>query len=606
MDTKVYNPDKHPLKERVKLLPSLPGVYRFYDKEGVIIYVGKAKNLKNRVSQYFNSPHNLTGKTKVMVSKIAEMQHTVMDSEEDALLLENNLIKEYQPRYNVMLKDGKTYPWICIKNEPFPRVISTRRMLKDKSKYFGPYSSALQVYNMIELISNLYYLRDCKLDLSSHAIGVKKYRPCLKYHIGKCKAPCISNFSEEDYLSQISKIESLLKGDISSLLKDFKRKMFEAAEVLDFESAQKYKEKIELLNGYSSKSLAVSGNMGDVDIFALLFETEFAYGNYMRLVNGHLIQSMNMEFKNPLEESEESVMSLFISEVYSKFGKSKGEVIVSHLPDLESFRLKCHIPVRGDKSSLLKLSIKNAMQLKSERLKQEERIRPEDHKRRVTDTLMKDLGMDTPPLHIECFDNSNIQGKFAVSACVVFRDGQPSKKEYRHFNVKSVVGANDFATMKEVLNRRYSRMIAENTPLPQLIVIDGGRGQLNTAWEALRELGLEDKIKVLGIAKRLEELIIPGDPHPLFLDKNSMSLKVIMHLRNEAHRFGITHHRNKRSKGFIEGELDSVKGIGERSKIKILKQFGSVAAIKRASYEELEKLIGKRGAKALSDHFSKA
>lgn len=593
------------LKERIKLLPSLPGVYRFLNKDGVIIYIGKAKNLKNRVSQYFHSQETLSAKTRVMVSKIVALEHTVVESEEDALLLENNLIKEYQPRYNVMLKDGKTYPWICIKSEPFPRVYITRKKIKDGSTYFGPYSAANQAHNLIELISNLYYIRDCKLDLSRSAIESKKYRPCLKHHIGKCKAPCIGKISENEYNSQIDKIISILRGESNLLIRDFREKMQIAASELKFEEAQVYKEKMELLANHNSKSVIVSQSITNVDVFSLVFENNLAFGNYIKIINGGIIQSLNIELKMPIEESEESILSLFITDTFAKFGDSSGEIIVPFLPDAEYLSKRSHIPKRGDKLTLLNLSLKNAIYLKRERIKQEQTLRPEEHYGRVLECMCKDLSMTVLPSHIECFDNSNIQGKYAVAACVVFKNGVPSKKDYRHFNIKRVVGANDFATMKEVVNRRYSRILAENGELPQLIVVDGGRGQLNFAWEALRELGLESDIKIIGIAKRLEELIIPGDPHPLFLDKNSITLRVIMHLRDEAHRFGISHHRNKRSKGQIESELKNISGLGIKSEEKLLKSFRSVAAIKRASFEDLEKIAGKKIATAIVEHFGK-
>lgn len=594
------------LKERIKLLPPLPGVYYFLNKDGVIIYIGKAKNLRNRVSQYFHSQDTLSAKTRVMVSKIVTLEHTVVESEEDALLLENNLIKEYQPRYNVMLKDGKTYPWICIKSEPFPRVYITRKKTKDGSIYFGPYSAANQAHNLIELISNLYYIRDCKLDLSRSAIENKKYRPCLKHHIGKCKAPCIGKISESEYNNQIDKIISILRGESNVLIRDFREKMQIAASELKFEEAQVYKEKMELLTNHNSKSVIVSQSITNVDVFSLTFENNLAFGNYIKIVNGGIIQSLNIELKMPIEESEESILSLFITDTFSKFGDSSGEIIVPFLPDAEHLAKRSHIPKRGDKLTLLNLSLKNAIYLKREQIKQEQTLRPEEHYVRVLESMSKDLSMTVLPSHIECFDNSNIQGKYAVAACVVFKNGLPSKKDYRHFNIKRVVGANDFATMKEVVNRRYSRILAEKGDLPQLIIVDGGRGQLNFAWEALRELGLESDIKIIGIAKRLEELIIPGDPHPLFLDKNSVTLRVIMHLRDEAHRFGITHHRNKRSKGQIESELKNISGLGIKSEEKLLKSFRSVAAIKRASFEELEKIAGKKIAGAIIEHFAKA
>lgn len=591
------------IKERVKLLPQLPGVYRFYNNEGVIIYIGKAKNLKNRVSQYFHSEEGLSRKTRVMVSKIDHFHHTVVESEEDALLLENNLIKEYLPRYNVMLKDGKTYPWICIKNEPFPRILITRRVIKDGSLYFGPYSSATQAYNLVEFVSSIYYLRDCKLNLTAEAIRDKNYRPCLKYHIGKCKAPCIGAFSEEEYKEQIAGIVSILKGESSSLIKEFKEKMSKAASLLLFEDAKRYKDKIDLITNHNSKSIIVSQSISNIDIFSLVFDNNRAYGNFMRVVNGSIIQSLNLEFKIPIEENNESIMTRFITEIHEKTGALSKEILVSHYPDIDSIKQKCHIPQRGDKLYLLKLSSKNAFLFQKERQKQEETLRPQEHRERVMETMKKDLGLDLYPNHIECFDNSNIQGQFAVAACVVFKNGVPSKSDYRHFNIKTVIGANDFASMKEVVTRRYSRLLEENGELPQVIIIDGGKGQLSFAWEALKELGLEKTIKLIGIAERLEKLIIPGDPHPLFLDKNSITLRVIMHLRDEAHRFGITHHRNQRSKAQISSELRTIPGIGEKSEQKLLKTFGSTSVIKKTSYNDLAKVVGEKVATAIQNHF---
>jgi len=584
---------KETLKERVKLLPLSPGVYRFLNTEGKVIYIGKAKNLKNRVSQYFQSETNLSSKTKVMVSKIADIKYTVVENEEDALLLENNLIKEFQPRYNVMLKDGKTYPWVCVKREPFPRVFVTRKISKDGSTYFGPYTSGLHAHNLIDLVSSLYYLRDCKLSLSTEAVAAHKYRPCLKYHIGKCKAPCIGLFDETQYMNQIEDVFAILKGDTSALLKEFKCQMQRAADELRFEDAYLFKLRIETLSNHYSKSLVANQSLSDIDVFSMIFESNLAFGNYIRIVKGNIVQSLNLEFKMQIEEEQAKLLSLFITDIHSKFGNTSAEIIVPFLPDAEVLHKKCHIPQRGDKLSLLKLSEKNAAQLRQDKMKQEEALRPEEFHSRTLETLMKDLNMTTLPVHIECFDNSNIQGKYAVSSCVVFKNGVPSKKDYRHFNVKYVVGANDFATMKEVVNRRYSRMLAEQEVLPQLIIIDGGRGQLNYAYETLCELGIEDKIKIIGIAKRLEELIVPGDPHPLFLDKNSPSLRLIMHLRDEAHRFGITHHRNRRSKGQISSELRSVPGVGEKTARRLLSRFKSLSAIKQASLEDIQAVVGK-------------
>jgi len=601
--TSIKSDRERKFKESIKLLPPEPGVYRFSNKEGVVIYIGKAKNLRNRVSQYFHLEESLTVKTRVMVSKIESVEHTVVMSEEDALLLENNLIKKYQPRYNVMLKDGKTYPWICIRNEPFPRVCLTRRYIKDGSLYFGPYSSVSHAYNLIDLINSLYYLRTCKLSLTDENIRNKRFRPCLDYHIGKCKAPCIGAFSGTKYQQQIESIKAILKGESANLIKELKESMLLAAKELRFEEAQQYKEKIDLIGRHYSKSLVVSQTITNVDVFSLAFENNFAFGNYMRVVNGCIIQSLNLEFKMSIEEEHSTILSLFIGEIHSKFGELSNEILVPFLPDEIFEKRSVHVPQRGDKLSLLELSFKNAKLFKLEKLKQEETLRPEEHKNRIMAALQRDLNLEEPPVHIECFDNSNIQGKFAVAACVVFKNGIPAKSDYRHFNIKRVVGANDFATMKEVVNRRYSRLLAEQGELPQLIVVDGGRGQLNFAYEALTELGLENKIKIIGIAKRLEELIIPRDPHPLFLDKNSASLRVIMNLRDEAHRFGIGHHRDKRSKAQIDSELRAIKGVGEKSEQKLLSRYKSLKAVKNAPIQDIENLVGARVAELIKNHF---
>jgi len=498
------------LREHVKILPSQPGVYRFLDKEGNIIYIGKAKNLKNRVSQYFHSPQSLSPKTKVMTSKIEEIEHTVVESEEDALLLENNLIKKFLPRYNVMLKDSKSYPWICVRNEPFPRVLLTRKFVKDGSLYFGPYSSASHAYSLLELISSLYYLRSCKLNLSEENIRTKRYRPCLDYHLGKCKAPCAGLFKSNAYALQIESIKLILKGESGSIIRHFREEMIKAASSLRFEEAQRYKEKIEVIERHYSKSMVVSQTVTNVDVFSLAFENNLAFGNFIRVINGSIIQSLNLEFRMPIEEEPAVILTLFIAEIRSKYGPLSPEIIVPFRPDSNFPECSIKIPVRGEKLKLLDLSKKNSVLFKSEKLRQEEMLRPQEHKERAMAALAKDLNLPDLPRHIECFDNSNIQGKYAVAACVVFKEGVPSKNDYRHFNIKRVVGANDFATMKEVVNRRYSRLLAENSPLPQLVVIDGGRGQLNFAWEALRELGLEDKIRLAGIAKKDGGDIYPG------------------------------------------------------------------------------------------------
>lgn len=591
------------LKESVKLLPHLPGVYLFLNGDGNIIYVGKAKSLRSRVSQYFQSSDSLSPKTRVMVSKIEKIEHTVVESESEALLLENTLIKRFQPRYNVMLKDGKTYPWICIKKEPYPRVFLTRRLLKDGSHFFGPYSNVSHAYSLIDIIDNLFKIRNCKLSLTEDNIKAKKFRPCLRHHIGKCKAPCIGLHSEESYLAQIEKIMLILKGETKSLTEEFEKEMRAASLELRFEDAHEAKDRLETLNRHYSKSLVVSQNITNVDVFSLVFENNIAFGNWMRVMNGAVTQSINTELKIPIEESRETILGRFIVSVGERFTPLSAEIITEYLPEGEFSPSKVVIPKRGEKLSLLELSVKNARIYKIEKIKQEQILRPDEHKERILESIRKDLDIKESPDYIECFDNSNIQGKYAVSACVVFRNGVPSKQDYRHFNIKRVVGADDFATMKEVINRRYSRLLDEGAPLPQLIVIDGGRGQVNAAYEALCELGIGKKIRVVGIAKRLEELITPGDPHPLFLDKNSPTLRVLMHLRDEAHRFGISHHRKRRSKGQIESALEEIDGIGEKSIRKLLSHFKSLSSVRSAPNEEIRKVAGNRVANILKAYF---
>lgn len=589
------------LADKVQLLPHSPGVYRYLDASGKVIYVGKAKDLKKRVSQYFQDSSGLNKKTALMVSKIEDLEHTVVDSEEDAFLLENNLIKEYQPKYNILLKDGKTYPWICVKKEFFPRVFITRQFKKDGSLYFGPYSSSMHAHNLIELINSLYPLRTCNLSLSEESISSGKHKVCLNYHLGKCLAPCVGRITPDDYEKQINSIIEILKGNSSSLIRNFDSKMKEAASELRFEDAQKWKVRKNLLEKHYSKSLVVNADGMDMDVFSLIFEKNEGFGNFLRVKNGCIVQSIVMELKMRIEEEPSAVLSTFMTEIYSRLCASANEeeafspkeILVPFLPDREFKNKNLHIPLRGDKLAVLELSRKNAAALKFDKLKHEAVISPADHSKRFLENMKIDLQMDTIPYHIECFDNSNIQGTHPVASCVVFKNGIPSKKDYRHFNIKTVVGANDFASMKEVVNRRYSRMLNENGELPQLIVIDGGKGQVSFAYEALIELGLSDKIKLIGIAKRLEEIIVPGDPYPLFLDKNSTTLRVIMQLRDEAHRFGITHHRLRRSKGQILSILDEIPGIGPKTKEKLISNFKTVARIKKAPTSEIVKLIGK-------------
>ena len=593
------------------MLPHSPGVYRFLDSSGTVIYVGKAKDLKARVSQYFR-PNGLNRKTQVMVSKIADIHHTVVGSEADAFLLENNLIKQYQPRYNILLKDGKTYPWICLRNEKFPRVTVTRRFVKDGSRYFGPYSSAMHAHNLLALINTLYRLRTCKSAITAEGIAKGKYKVCLDYHLGKCAGPCVGKMSEEEYGAQIEAIVQILKGNSYTLIKDFEKRMKERAAVLDFEEAQLWKEKMELLEKHYAKSLIVNSKGINVDVFYVLMEGQDAFGSFLRVHDGGIVQSMNLELKLRIEEDGPAVLGSFISGIYEKLEEYEGqdeghpsEIVVPFLPDMPEALpgVTFTVPEKGDRLALLELGRKNAAAIKFERLKHEEFVNPEEHSQRIVENLRKDLGMDVPPVHIECFDNSNIQGTNPVASCVVFRDGAPSKRDYRHFNIKTVVGANDFASMKEVVNRRYSRLLAEGQELPQLIVIDGGRGQVNAAYEALSELGLIGKVTLIGLAKRLEEIIVPGDPYPHFIDRNSTSLKVLMHIRDEAHRFGITHHRNRRSASSLVSELDNIPGVGAVSREKLVTRYKTLSRIKSAPYREIVNVIGKRSADSLFSWF---
>lgn len=583
-----------PINEKVRLLPKEPGVYRFYDTAGTIIYIGKAKNLRNRVSQYFHSPESLSAKTRIMVSKISDFDHTIVSSETDALLLENILIKEFKPRYNIMLKDDKTYPWIVVKREPFPRVFLTRRYINDGSEYFGPYSSVMMAHGVLELIFSVFFIRDCKLNLSEEKIAQQKFKVCLSFHLGKCKAPCIGRFSKDDYLEQISNIKLILSGDTASIINDFAKKMRIASAEQRFEDAHLLKEKINLLQTHQSKSIITNSLTTDLDVFSLVIEGNLGFGNFLRVIKGSIVQSLNMEFKIPLEEDKTQLLTIFIAEIISKFGKLSSEVLVPFFPDQKFPETKIHVPTRGDKLNILKLSQKNSLIFKAESIKQEQILRPEEHKKRILLSAQKDLNIPSLPIHIECFDNSNIQGSNPVASCVVFKNGVPSKRDYRHFIIKTVEGPDDFASMSEVVGRRYSRQLLQNEELPQLIVIDGGRGQLNIAYDALKSLNLEKTIPIIGIAKRLEEIIIPGDPNPLFLDKNSSTLRLLMQIRDEAHRFGITHHRNRRSKNMISSHLRAIPGIGETLEKKLLKKYKSIKMIKLAPKNELAKFVGEK------------
>ena len=582
------------IKEKIKLFPHSPGVYRYYDSEGNVIYVGKAKDLHKRVAQYFVSPDRLTRKTAVMVSKIADAQYTVVDSESDALLLENNLIKQFRPRYNILLKDSKTYPWICVSAGDFPKVFLTRKVVKDGSRYFGPYSSVVHARNLVEFFHSIYPIRTCNLKITSDAILHGKFRPCLNFHIGKCKGCCVGAISQKEYAANIEEIVSLLKGGGREIIQHYKGLMQEAASQMNFEAAQVYKEKMLSLEKHYSKSVIMSSIVGDVDVFSLIIDSPEAFGNFMRIRGGAVVQSLNLGFKMMIEEQQEDVLGAFIAEIQSKFGSLSKEVIVPFLPDVDVEGVEFKVPVRGEKLSLLELSARNAKEMRLNALKQQEHKDPDAYKNMVMESLQKQIGMKELPMHIECFDNSNIQGTNPVSACVVFRNASPSKKDYRHFKVKTVVGANDYATMKEAVNRRYSRMLAENPEdLPQLIVIDGGKGQLAYAYEALAELGLTEKLTVIALAERMEEVYRVGDPYPMFIDRNSPALKILQQIRDEAHRFGITFHRKLRSKAQVESVLRSIPGVGEKTAQRLLLRFGSVARIASASLDDVADLVGR-------------
>ena len=581
------------IQEKIKLFPHSPGVYRYYDAEGNVIYVGKAKDLHKRLAQYFVAPERLTRKTAVMVSKIADAEFTVVESEADALLLENNLIKQFKPRYNILLKDSKTYPWICVSNDDFPKVFLTRKFVRDGSRYFGPYSSVVHARNLVEFFHNVYPLRTCNLKITSDAILRGKFRPCLKFHIKKCRGCCIGGISKEEYSQNIEEIVRLLKGGGREIIQHYKALMQEAAANMEFEQAQLYKEKMQSLDQHYSKSVIMSSIVGDVDVFSLVIDGPEAFGNFMRIKGGAVVQSLNLGFKLMIEEPQESVLAMFIGEIQAKFGALSREIVVPFKPDMELENVEFRVPVRGDKLALLELSARNAKEMRLNALKQQEHTDPDAYKNMVMESLQKQIGMKELPVHIECFDNSNIQGTNPVSACVVFRNAVPSKKDYRHFKVKTVVGANDYATMKEVVNRRYSRMLQENPEdLPQLVVIDGGKGQLAFAYEALAELGLTEKLTVIALAERMEEVYRVGDPYPMFIDRNSPALKVLQHIRDEAHRFGITFHRKLRGKAQIESALRSIKGVGEKTEQRLLLRFGSVARIAAAPLEELSEVVG--------------
>ena len=591
-----------PLELQIQTLPDGPGVYQYYDKEDKILYVGKAKNLHKRVSSYFNKLHD-NGKTNVLVRKIVSIRHIVVPTETDALLLENNLIKKLQPRYNVLLKDDKTYPWICIKKEPFSRIFTTRNMVKDGSEYFGPYTSFKTVHTLLDLIKELYPLRTCNYDLSRENINSSKYKVCLEYHIGNCKGPCEGHQSLEEYQKNVDAIREILKGNFKESLKDFKTLMKNLASEMKFEEAQKIKDKIETLENYQSRSTIVNPRISNVDVFSIVSDESMAYVNFLQISHGAIIRSHTLEMKKKLDESDEELLELAVVELRERFKLLSKEIIVPFEIDMGE-NVKVTVPQLGDKKQILELSIRNAKFYRMDQLKQLQIVDPDRHTNRIMAQMKKDLRLSVEPRHIECFDNSNIQGTNPVAACVVFKDGKPSKKDYRHFNIKTVEGPNDFASMEEVVYRRYKRLLDEEQPLPQLIIIDGGKGQLSSALKSLEDLDLRGKIAIIGIAKRLEELFYPGDSIPLYLDKKSETLKVIQQLRNEAHRFGITHHRDKRSKGALKTSVETIPGIGEKTMIALIKHFKSVKRLSQATEKEISDVVGISKAKKIADFYN--
>lgn len=594
------------MQENLKLilhtLPDKPGVYQYFDKSGKILYVGKAKNLKKRVSSYFNKHHD-SGKTRVLVSKIADIQTIVVDTEFDALLLENNLIKKYQPRYNVLLRDDKTYPWICIKNEPFPRIFKTRNLVKDGSEYFGPYASVSVLHALLDLIREIYPIRTCNYDLNERNIESGKYKVCLEYHIGNCLGPCEGLQSREEYDENIQSIRQIIKGNYNDALRQMTNLMQKYAQNLDFETAQSIKEKIDKVKNYQAKSTVVSPTIGNVDVFSIVSDETAGYINFLRVNNGAIIQSHTLELKKKLDETDDELLEDAIVELFDRFGSPSPEIILPWDLKFEIPNKRITIPQIGDKKRLLELSERNAKYYRLEQLKQMKIVDPDRHTNRIMAQMKKDLRMPVEPRRIEGFDNSNIQGTNPVSACVVFIDGKPSKKDYRIFNVKTVEGPNDFATMEEVIYRRYKRVLEEEGPLPDLILIDGGKGQLGSALKSIDALGLRGKITVIGIAKKLEEIFFPGDPIPLYLDKTSETLKVLQHVRNESHRFGITRHRNRRSNNSFNSELEGIPGVGEKTIQELLQKFKSVKRIKSATFEELAEVVGKSRAEKIFSYF---
>ena len=594
------NSDK--IKSILKTIPTDPGVYRYYDDKGEIIYVGKAKNLKRRVSSYFNKQQS--GKVKVLVSRIADIKFIVVDNEMEALLLENNMIKQYKPRYNIMLKDDKTYPWICVKNERFPRVYLTRKKVNDGSIYFGPYPSVMTARTLLEMLRQLYPIRNCKLILKEENINNGHYRPCLEYHIGNCKAPCDGSISEEEYREMIQNIKRVIKGNIQEVLKDMKAQMMDHASRLEFEQAQVIKDKYDILENYHAKSVVCSNSLFDMEVFSYEDAGNSFYVNYMKIVEGAIIQSHSFELKRKLDESVEELLSMAIVEIRQMMESHNiKEIIVPTDLDIKLEGVKFTIPQRGEKLDILELSQRNAKQYRLDTEKLRTLVDPERHTKRILNQMKEDLNLPVLPEVIECFDNSNFQGDYAVAAMTQFVNAKPNKSGYRHFNIKTVEGPNDFASMEEIIYRRYKRLLDEEQRLPDLIVVDGGKGQLSSAVKILQQLGLFGKISIIGIAEKLEEIYFPGDSIPLYIDKRSETLKVIQHIRDEAHRFGITHHRKKFEKGFLHSELNDIKGIGKQTAEKLMLELKSVKNIKEANIETLEKIVGKAKAGIIYNYF---
>jgi excinuclease ABC subunit C len=591
------------IRSVVSTLPDKPGVYQFIDATGTILYVGKARSLRKRVASYFTG--NQSGKTRVMLSRATDLRHIVVDNESEALLLENSLIKKHQPRYNIMLKDDKTYPWICVKNEHFPRVFLTRKLIPDGSSYYGPYTSVPAVKTLLELIRHLFQIRTCSLPLTEKSIADGRYRVCLEYHMGNCKAPCVGLIEETEYNLQIERIKEIIKGDLSGVTAYLESMMKQFAAELRYEEAQKIKEKLDQLAKYRSKSVVVNSSVRNVDVFGCSVDGDSMYVSYMKVVSGAIVQSWSVELKMRMEEDRESLLSTAVTEIRHRVSSDSPEIIVPFMPDILIDNVKYLVPKRGDRHKLLELATRNALFFRLEREKKAAERSKESRTERNLEKMKNDLHMPVLPVHIECFDNSNIQGESAVAACVVFRNGRPSNREYRHYNIKTVTGPDDFASMEEVIYRRYRRLLDEEKSLPQLVVIDGGKGQLSSAMKSLEALGLRGKITVIGIAKRLEEIYFPGDSVPLYLDKNSITLKIIQQLRNEAHRFGINFHRGKRSSVMNRSILDEIPGIGEKTKELLLKEFGSVKKISEASLPELERVAGRKKAAILVQKFKK-